>query len=118
MRRTGDIKKLAGRAYWRQDDARQIVDAWRQSGEPVSRFAGRLGIDPRRVSRWASRLEPSQDATVHFHPIRVADDRASARRDASIDIELGDGRRVRVTPGVTTEDLRRVLAALDERTPC
>ena len=116
MRRAGDLRKLAGRSYWREDDARRIVDAWRQSGQPVSVFAARLGIDPRRVSRWASRLQPPHADTVHFVPVRVADDHAHGR--VSIEIALGHGRQVRVPPGFAPDDLRRVLAILDERTSC
>jgi len=118
MRRTRDLAELAGRSYWHKGDARRIVEAWRESGEPVSRFAGRLGIDPRRVSRWASRLERLAAATLRFHPVRVADDDAHGRGDACIDIDVGHGRRVRVAPGFAVEDLRRVLAVLDERTSC
>ncbi len=118
MRRTRDLTKLAGRSYWHEGDARRIVEAWRETGEPVSVFAGRLGIDPRRVSRWASRLERSAEATLRFHPVRVAGDDADGRGDTYIDIEVGHGRRVRVAPGFATEDLRRVLAILDERTSC
>lgn len=108
---------LAGRSYWREADARRIVDAWRQSGEPVSRFAGRLGIDPRRVSRWASRLASPRAEAVRFLPVRVAAEGAEGR-PASIEIEWGHGRRVRVAPGFATDDLRRVLAVLDEPRPC
>lgn len=117
MRRTRDLTELAGRSYWSEGDARRIVQAWRARDEPVSRFAGRLGIDPRRVSRWASRFERSAEATVRFHPVRVAGDDAHGRGDAYIDIEVGHGRRVRVAPGFATEDLRRVLAILEEPMP-
>jgi hypothetical protein len=66
MRKLRQLQALARRSYWQESDARRIVDAWRRSGETVSRFAGELGLDPRRVS----------------------------------------------------DDLRRVLAVLEERTPC
>jgi hypothetical protein len=118
MRRMRMLTELAGRSYWRERDARRIVEAWRQSGEPISLFAGGLGVDPRRVSRWASRLERSEDARVRFHPVRVADDDPMGRGAACIDIEVGPGRRIRVAPGFAAEDLRRVLAVLDERTSC
>jgi hypothetical protein len=117
MRRSRELADLAERSYWREDDARRIVDAWRESGEPVSLFAGRLGIDPRRVSRWASRLESGNPERLRFLPVRVAADGADGRH-ASIEIELGQGRRVRVAPGFATDDLRRVLAILDEQRPC
>lgn len=118
MRRTRELAGLANRSYWREDDARRVVKAWHESGEAVSRFAGRLGLDPKRVSRWASRLERPQDATVRFHPVRVADGDAVGRREACIEIAIGHGRCVRVPPGVAAEDLRRVLAVLDESRPC
>lgn len=118
MRRTRNLTALASRSYWREADARRIVEAWRQSGDPVSLFAARLRVDPRRVSRWASRLERPEDATVRFHPVRVAGDDAHGRGDACIDIEVGHGRRVRVAPGFAAEDLRRVLAVLAERLSC
>ena len=35
MRKSRELADLAERSYWREDDARRIVDAWRESGEPV-----------------------------------------------------------------------------------
>jgi hypothetical protein len=95
-------------------------ESWTRGGRaasPVSRFAGRLGIDPRRVSRWASRLESRQADTVRFLPVRVAADGVDGRQ-ASTEIALGHGRHVRVATGFAADDLRRVLAILDERMPC
>jgi hypothetical protein len=109
---------VAGRPYWRQTEARLIIEAWQERGETVSGFAQRPGGDPRRLSRWASRLGRSAPAPVHVHPVRIAGDGASHGGGASIEIELGRGRRVRVAPGFDTEDLRRVLAVLDEGAPC
>lgn len=117
MRRSRALAELVVRSYWREDAARQVVDAWRESGEPVSRFAGRLGLDPRRVSRWASRLESRPADAVHFLPVRVAANGVDGRQ-AAIEIELGHGRHVRVAAGFAADDLRRVLAILDERMSC
>jgi hypothetical protein len=117
MRRSRELAELAGRSYWREDDARHIVDAWRQSGEPISVFAERLGIDRRRVSRWAARLERATSAAVRFVPVRVADDEAEGQ-GASIVIKVARDACVRVPPGFAAEDLRRVLAILDERRSC
>ena len=112
-----DLQALVRRSYWREEDGRQIVEAWRRSGEPVSVFAGGLGIDPRRVSRWATRLNDT-GSPVQFVPVRVATGESDGRRQACIEIDLGGERRVRVTPGFTSEDLRRVLAVLDEHRTC
>jgi hypothetical protein len=64
MRRSRALGDLAGRSHWGEKDARRIVDAWQESGEPVSRFAGRLRIDPRRVSRWAARLQAVRHCSI------------------------------------------------------
>lgn len=117
MRRTGELAELANRSYWREADARRIVDAWQDSGESIVGFARRLGLKWQRVSRWATRLDRSARGQLHFHPVRVADP-APRPAAAFIDIDLGDGRCVRVAPGVAAEDLRRVLAVLTEPTTC
>jgi hypothetical protein len=116
MGRTRDLAEVARRSYWREDDARRIVEAWRDSGEPISRFARSLGVDWRRVSRWAARLGPSVETRLRFHPVRVVDE--DTHRAGAIDIDVGHGRRVRVAPGFAADDLRRVLVILEERTPC
>lgn len=118
MRRTGALAELAKRVYWREDDARRIVEAWQDSGEPISRFARSLGVDWRRVSRWARRLGRSEEARLRFHRVRVTDEQASHARAAYIAIDMGHGRCVRVAAGFATDDLRRVLAVLDESRPC
>lgn len=118
MRKTRQLTELANRSYWREDDARRIVDAWQDSGESFVGFARRLGVKWQRVSRWATRLGRSEPGRLHFHPVRVADPVPCRPAATCIDIDLGDGRHVRVAPGVATEDLRRVLAVLAEQTAC
>jgi hypothetical protein len=118
MRRTRQVAVVAKRAYWHEDDARRVVEAWQASGEPIARFARSLGVDWRRVSRWATRLERSADATLRFHPVRVTDAPAPGPGAAYIEIEVGPGRRVRLSPGFATDDLRRVLAVLEASRPC
>jgi hypothetical protein len=43
---------------------------------------------------------------------------AARPNGSAIEIELGGGRRVRVGPGFDVEDLRRVLAVLEEAARC
>jgi hypothetical protein len=116
MRKKDELAEIASRVYWREAEARHVVEAWQRSGESLTRFAARLGLDRRRVSRWAARLAPPGDA-VHFVPVRVAAPPPEAR-GAAIHLELGPGRRLRLAPGFAADDLRRVLAILDERRPC
>ena len=116
MRKARQLRELAHRSYWQEEDARRIVDAWHRSGETVSRFAGALGLDPRRVSRWAARLDDGTSA-VRFVPVRVTEE-PRASRGGAIEIDLPSGRRLREPPGFATDDLRRVLAVLAERTLC
>jgi hypothetical protein len=116
-RKTG-VTEVAARPYWREAEARTVVEAWRNSGESLSGFARRHGVDPGRVARWAARLERAS-TPVRFHPVRLA--RLREHDDgggAAIEIHLVGGQRVRVAPGFQAEDLRRVLAVLQPGTPC
>jgi transposase-like protein len=112
------LAELASRPYWREHDARRIVAAWHESGESMVGFARRLGLTRHRLSRWATRLGHAEPTRLQFHPVRVATSMPSPSATAWIEIELGDGRRVRVAPGVAAEDLRGVLAVLAEQTTC
>jgi hypothetical protein len=112
------IAEVAGRPYWREAEARVMVKTWQGSGSTLSRFARRHGVDPRRLSRWASRLEGSELSAMRFHPVRLAEGDGGQRDGRSIEIDLGGGRCVRVSCGFESEDLRRVLAVLAEAARC
>ena len=115
MARKTDVTEVVERPYWREAEARVVVEAWRTSGEALVGFARRYGIEPGRVARWAARLEGAA-TPMRFHPVRLAEGAPGAGE--AIEIHLAGGRRVRVAPGFQAEDLRRVLAVLEPRTPC
>lgn len=120
MSRGSDLQRVAGQGYWREAEARVVVGAWRRSGEPLSRFAGRCGVDARRIARWASRLGRSvaePGARVRFHPVRLIGD-GSRPGAFTIEVELAHGPRVRLAPGFDQEDLRTVLVVLEATTAC
>lgn len=93
-----DVGRVASLRYWQAEDARAVVEAWKESGDRLSAFARRHGIKPRRLSQWATRLEAASEA-ISFHPVQVveAPPRERAQRDP-IEIVLGEGYSVRVPP--------------------
>ena len=131
----GAVVAAAAKRYWRESDARVVVDAWRRSGQTLGDFATGLHVPRQRVARWAGRLDESAPgeraghedggdsgracpAEVGFHPVRmVADDRRPGRRKA-IEVVLGRGLRVRVPEGFASEELARVLAVLEGCAAC
>ena len=105
----------ARRSYWREEDARVVVDAWRGSGESLAGFCRRHKVKPRRLARWAARVDASPE--VHFHAVRVVDQPHLAI-DRSLALELPAGVTLRLPAGFDLDDLRRVLVALSERQGC
>lgn len=116
MSKTRDVREVAGRLYWGEDEAQVVVAAWQASSETLSRFARRHGVDPRRVARWARRLD--EPTPVRFHPVRVSEAAGPDRDGGAIEIELPGGLRIRLPRGFEAEDLRRLLSVLDARSPC
>jgi len=112
------FRQVAERRYWREADARVLVEAWRSSGETFSGFARRHGVEPRRLARWVSRLSGAGEGSLRFHPIRLVESPPETGGGAPIEIQLAGGRRVRVPRGFETEDLRRVLVVLEEAATC
>ena len=120
MARRADVRRVAERRYWRESEARVLVEAWWSSGETLAGFARRQGVEGRRLARWVGRLEGVGGA-LHFHPVRLVErrpDREGSGNGAPIEIELAEGQRVRVSRGFAAEDLRRVLAVLGEAAKC
>jgi len=116
MVKTDSLKERPVRSYWNEAKARSILEAWQQSGETLAGFARQLGVNRKRLTRWASRLRVRESETITFHPVRLVGEDARGPR-AAIEIEVGR-RRVRVWPGFAADDLRRVLAVLEERNAC
>jgi hypothetical protein len=115
MPKSIDIRKWAD-VYWREEDARAVVAAWRASGESVSAFARRHGVQARRIGRWKRRLETA--APLQFHPVTVTGAVPSSPAAMSIEIELPCGVHIRVPPRFDAEDLRRVVSVLEASASC
>lgn len=123
------LAAAAGKRYWREAEARQVIQAWEESGQALSRFAAGHGLKAARVARWASRLgkravgrrgRVSAGAgalKLRFHPVALIGN-ALAVEPSAIEVVLLDGRRVRVPSGVASEDLDCVLGVLEERSRC
>lgn len=118
MSRRSEAAQVSRRGYWKEAEARVMVEAWRSSGETQSEFAARYGVDPKRIARWVSRLESPRAETVQFHPVRVVGVEPEKEAGSAIEILLVGGRRVRVAGGFDAEDLQRVLAVLEPGTRC
>ena len=116
MARETEIAAVVGRRYWREVEARVVVEAWRASGESLAGFARRHGLGAPRIAWWARRVDGGPPAPVRFHPVRLAN--LDGGSGAAIEIHLVGGHRVRVPPGFPAADLQRVLAVLDAGTPC
>ena len=118
MSRRSEVAQVSRQRYWREAEARVMVEAWRGGGETLSEFAARYGVDPRRIARWASRLHTPRPEAVRFHPVRLVGVEPGKESGSAIEIRLVGGRRVRVARGFDAEDLRRVLAILEPGTRC
>jgi hypothetical protein len=128
MAETREGKQTASRRrYWRREDAREAIGAWKRSGQTLSEFCRARGLQPRRMQRWLRRLEGSVLAEptialepVRFHPVRLmsAGETSGYQSTQPIEIVLGDGCSVRVPPGFAAADLARVLQVLAVGAPC
>jgi hypothetical protein len=92
-----------------------VIEAWKQSGESVVRFCRANGVAPARLSRWRARLDGPAD--VQFHPVRLSHE-SSVQAGSEIEVTLADGVGVRLAPGFSSEDLRRVLVVLGVGVAC
>ncbi len=115
LARRSETRKVAGarRPAQRKRARSSAVPGGRRAGESNRRRQPGRGKPATEtpVSSRASGGDASQFVPIHL----LAD--SSAAIAATVEIHLGDGRMVRVTPGVDRQTLREVIAALEVR-PC
>lgn len=96
-------RSVLTRKRWSEEDARKAIGALEESGQPVSVFAARHGLDTQRLYLWRRRLRQSRPAFIEVKP--------TAPR--CIEVELGSGRVLRVPEHFDAASLRELLEVLE-----
>jgi transposase len=118
------------RRRWIEDEKQAIIAEALRPGVNVSAIARRHGITPNLLFRWRKAAQTEAKlAAPTFLPVSVAApaksgdtscDRSASETpaaDGRIEIELLNGRRVRVGPGADMGALKRILDIADGRRP-
>jgi hypothetical protein len=97
------------------------VERWRESGLSAEQFAAELGINAGTLKFWQYKLNKAKREDAK--PPRASKEKAptvpafvevrSAGSDARFELELSNGRRLRVPVGFDAKALERLLAVLD-----
>jgi transposase len=107
-----------GPKRWSAARARELLTEAKQSGESLSAFAERHGIDAQRLYSWRRKLDAvkvgdSSMTSDAFVPVQVASV-ASATPTSGFEVVLAAGRVVRVGADFDARALRRLVEALEE----
>ena len=118
------------RRRWNEDEKQEIVAEALQPGVNVSAVARRHGIKPSLLFRWRKLAKNDvKPAAPAFLPISLTAPAKTGETDCDhttseapaadnrIEIELLNGRRVRVGPGADMGALKRILDIADGRRP-
>jgi transposase len=90
-----------------------VVEESLQPGAVVKAVADRHDVHPNLLHHWRRQVRQAAGRKVSFLPVSVlAEKKASVVSIGAIEIELGNGVRVRVDGGVDEAALGRVLRAL------
>lgn len=107
-------------AYWRDEDARTVLDAWAASGQSVAAFAAEHGLQRARLHRWRARLMPEVDRETAplFWPLNVANGRVHSSGTDTWRVDLGGGVSIAVPCVGGAALLAETLAAVREGWTC
>jgi len=127
----GHVEILTGRERrrrWRAEDKLRIVAETEEPGACVKQVAARHDVYPGLLFAWRRQVREgklTRPQVPIFIPVEIdrpvslamssppaSPARAVAVAGGRIEIELGDGSRVRVDDGVSLVTLRRVISAL------
>ena len=90
-------EQLRSCGNWTKDQAREVLERQRASGEGITVFARRMGFVAQRLFWWQGRLRQPESAAApspSFLPVVVRDEVAVL--GVRISVDLGDGVRVLV----------------------
>ena len=98
------------------------IERWRDSGLTAEQFAGELGINASTLKFWAYKLgkgngEVAADRAPKPTPPKAASF-VELRREpvsAAFELDLGNGRRLRVPASFDSAALERLLGVLERR---
>lgn len=107
-----------GPKRWSAVRARELLAEAKESGESLSAFAQRQGIDPQRLYSWRRKLDAVKGVAASttseaFVPVRVASE-ARATPASGFELVLGMGRVVRVGADFDARALMRLVEVLEE----
>lgn len=129
MQRVEVITSAERRRRWPREDKERLVAASLEPGVTASEVARSAGIHASQLFRWRKELcaKPAS-GRAHLVPVEIvpaptepiiksgnAPGIGEHRNRGMIEIDLGDGRRVRVDCEVDARALKRVLDALVRR---
>jgi hypothetical protein len=116
---------MAGKRASR-DEWRKRVDRWKDSGLTAKEFAAETGINAGTLQFWRYKLARGTPASVRRRARRAAASivssivevrpAAPAAEESRFEIEIGNGRRVRVPMVFDATALRSLLSVLDATT--
>lgn len=89
-------EQLRSCGNWTREQAHEVLQRQRASGDSVTVFARQMGFVPQRLFWWRSRLQAEllPASAQAFVPVVVREE--PAEDDAGISVDLGDGVRLQV----------------------
>lgn len=105
---------------WTPAEARGVLEEWKRSGLPLTRFAKQRGYGPQRLQWWKGKLEARSASSVglpRFVPVELPAmslDAGSTRTGSGIEIALPGGVRLRASEGVDARWIGRLVVSLRE----
>jgi transposase-like protein len=106
-----------GPKRWSATRARELLAEAKQSGESLSAFAQRQGLDPQRLYSWRRKLDAVTSAdslttSETFVPVRVARE-ARVPSASGLELVLGMGRVIRLGANFDASALLRLVEVLE-----
>jgi transposase-like protein len=103
------------RRYRSDDEIREIVESFKESGLTQSAFARQIGVHVSVLGRWVRgrRRIPSPQAASAFVPVHVTAPPPEPTPERALEVVVGSGRVVRVHPGFNEEALGRLVGVLE-----
>ena len=93
----GTTSKLARRGWWKAEEARGALNAWKKSGQPLAAYARRLGVSDTRLRWWRDRLGEWNATSEPTEPRLVPAVVTTVSSAAAVTVHVPGGVTIEVT---------------------
>jgi hypothetical protein len=106
-----EIARLKSKRMWKKAEGVRVIESWKETGHSLYQYSQQTGIGYKRLIYWKRNLR--RESGPKFVEVKVKTEAAVKTGDESMEILLGNERRIRIQPGFNASSVKLLVSLLE-----